>query len=151
MIPKQCDSCESIGSDKLSSLYWAWQRADHKRVAYKQKLCACCFASQVVELIAHSLDPVYACPACGISTVDDHDDVYLTYCVPGTAKDVAEMPLCAACAVNVRNAAMQGAEKLPDRGSGSLGADGGPQPIGNQDPWAALGLATLRQRQAADE
>jgi hypothetical protein len=99
----------------------------------------------------HSLEPVYACPACGIGTVDNHDDIYLTYCVPGMPKDIAEMPCCPPCAVNVRNLAMAGAEKLPDRGSGGLGADVGPQPDVSRDPWAGLGLDALTRRQRGDE
>ena len=140
MIPKQCDACQMVGTDKLSSMYWAWMRADRTRVAYLQKLCYACFVDQALPLIVAAMQPVLVCPACGISTVDDHDDVFLTYCVPGESKASSEMPLCGPCAVGVRNKALVGATALEDRQSGGLGAGVGPQPIPSKDVWRSLGI-----------
>jgi hypothetical protein len=141
VIPKICGSCGVAGTDKLSSVYWAWLQADHRRVAYKQKLCFGCFCEQLLPLISAAMEPVLICPACGIETVDDHDDVYVTYCVPGQAKAQSEWPLCGPCAVVVRNKALVGAERLDDRESQGLGANIGPQTISSEGTWASLGLA----------
>ncbi len=140
MIPKTCNSCGSVGTVKLCSCYWAWMRADRSRAAYLQKLCFACFVEQALPLISAAMEPVLMCPACGISTVDDHDDVFLTYCVPGEDKALSEMPLCGPCAVVVRNKALKGATELEDRRLGSLGAESGPQPVSGADVWRSLGL-----------
>jgi hypothetical protein len=139
VIPKICDLCHQQHLEKPASLYWAWVRADGRRKAYKQRVCAACMQEHYVKLIASSFEPVLICPACGISTVDDMDAVYLTYCLPGMPKGQAEMPLCGPCAVEVRNKALEGARELEDRGVGV----GGPQPTAQGaagGPWAAIGL-----------
>lgn len=139
MIPKRCAVCERDGLGKPASLYWAWTRADGRRKAWKQKVCQDCFKEHYVKLIVRSMEPVLLCPSCGISTADDYDAVYVTYCLPGMPKDQSEMPLCPACAVAVRNLALQGAVELEDRGVGV----GGPQPVAQDaaQAWASLGLA----------
>lgn len=143
MLPKTCDSCRAVGAAKLSSLYWAWMTPARKRVCYKQKLCFQCFLDQAAQLIAAAIEPVYVCPRCGEGTVDTHEDVYLTYVVPGAAKALSEMPLCPSCFVLVTVAAKNGATLMEDRQSGSLGADSSPQPDTDADPWAKLGLPVL--------
>lgn len=140
MIPKICSSCGTVGTEKLSSLYWAWSRADHTRVCYLQKLCFGCFIEQAQMLIVSALQPIYVCPACGIDTTEDHDDIYLTYCLPGQQKALAELPMCGPDAVRVRNAALVGATLMPDREAGSLGAAASPQPISGAQTWASLGI-----------
>jgi hypothetical protein len=86
------------------------------------------------------MDPVLLCPACGISTVDDYDPVYVKIYVPGLVPLNSEWPLCPPCAVPVRQRAMQGAQQLEDRQSGGLGAAGGPQPVTAAATWASLGI-----------
>jgi len=140
VIPKICNSCAQQSTVKLCSLYWAWTRADRRRVAYLQKLCLDCFRLQVADIASRAQEPVLMCPACGIDTVDDHDDVFVTICVPGFDKLASEWPLCGPCAVEVRNRAILGASRLEDRQSGSLGADASPQPVSSADAWAGLGI-----------
>jgi hypothetical protein len=140
VIPKTCSSCQQQGTEKPSSLYWAWKRADNTRVAYLQKLCFTCFCTVVLPLVSPSLEPLLACPACGISTVDDYDAVYVKIYVPGEQPMTLEMPLCGPCAVNVRTQAQKGAKLLDDREAGGLGATGGPQPVSAAQTWASLGL-----------
>lgn len=141
MIPKLCNSCGQHSDAKLASCYWAWMRADRTRVAYLQKLCITCFATQVLPLVVEAEAPLLACPACHIGTVDDHDDVFLTFFAGGRNETKSDWPLCGRCAVEVRNRAQVGAAQLLDRQQGSLGAASGPQPSNANDPWAALGLA----------
>jgi hypothetical protein len=138
VIPKTCPLCTQQTLGKPASLYWAWTRADGRRKAWKQRVCTDCFREHYVRLVVASMEPVLMCPACGISTVDDYDAVYLTYCLPGMPKDQSEMPLCGACAVNVRNLALAGAVELEDREVGV----GGPQPlaINAAQAWADIGL-----------
>jgi hypothetical protein len=130
--------CQQQQVGKPASLYWAWVRADGKRKAWKQQICQDCFREHLVKLIVNSMEPVLICPACGIGTVDDYDAVYLTYCMPGMPKDQSEMPLCGACAVEVRNKALLGAKELDDRGVGVGGPQ--PQPQSAAQTWADLGL-----------
>lgn len=138
VIPKTCPLCQQQTIGKPASLYWAWTRADGRRKAWKQKVCQDCFKERYVNLIVRSMEPVLICPSCGIGTADDYDAVYLTYCLPGMPKDQSEMPLCGACAVDVRNRALEGAVELEDRGVGV----GGPQPVATSaaQAWADLGL-----------
>lgn len=139
MIPKICNSCGSVGRDKLASAYWAWMRSDRKRVAYLQKLCIACAAEQVVPLIVAAMEPVLVCPRCGIDTADDHEDVFLKFYPPGMPATESEMPLCGPCTVEVRVAAQLGATRLEDRQPGSLGAASGPQPSDGELRWDQLG------------
>ena len=139
MIPKVCGSCEQQVLEKLASLYWAWVNADGRRRAYKQKVCSTCMVEHYAKLIAGSQDPVLLCPACGISTADDMDPIYLSYYMPGMPGGQAEMPTCGACAARVRSQALRGAQPLEDRGVGV----GGPQPqqASATSVWDSLGLA----------
>lgn len=138
LIPRICPLCGQQSTSKLASLYWAWTRADGRRKAFKQKVCADCFRERYVKLVVASMEPVLLCPNCGIATADDFDAVYLSYFMPGMPGDTSEMPLCGACAVEVRNMALLGATELEDRGVGT----GGPQPQAptGAEVWAALGL-----------
>jgi hypothetical protein len=143
VIPKICQRCEQQHLEKPAGMYWAWVNADGRRRAWKQKLCAECFREHVVPLIIAAEQPVLICPACGISTVEDMDAVFLTYCLPGMPQGQSEMPLCAACAVRVRQGALMGATELEDRGIGV----GGPQPksLSATSVWDSLGLAPERR------
>lgn len=144
VIPKTCDLCATQGTEKLVSLYWAWVRADGRRTAYKQRVCPACMREAYVPLIVRAMEPILTCPACGESTVDDMDAVYLTFCIPGMPQDQSEMPLCGPCAVEVRNKALTNASPLPDRGVGV----GGPQPVAQDAAatWAALGIVPGAKR-----
>lgn len=138
MIPKVCGVCEQQVLEKLASLYWAWVNTDGRRRAYKQKTCSDCMREHYVQLIVSSEQPVLICPGCGISTVDDMDPIYLTYCMPNMPKGQSEMPMCGACAARVRSLALRGSSPLDDRGA----SVGGPQPQGPSPTpsWDSLGL-----------
>jgi hypothetical protein len=138
VIPKICDLHGGQVVEKLASLYWAWVLADGHRRAWKQKVCADCVREHYVPLIIAGEQPVLVCPACGISTVDDMDAIYLTYCLPGMPQGQSELPMCGPCAVELRNKALAGAAELPDRGVGV----GGPQPdaVSAASTWASLGI-----------
>ena len=138
MIPRTCGLCEQQAIGKRASMYWAWMRADNKRVAYKQLVCEDCVREAYVPLIVNAEQPVLACPACGISTVDDYDAVYLTYCLPGMPPGKSEMPFCPPCAAVLRGKAMSGAVQLEDRRQESGGSELSP-PTAPQ-AWAALGI-----------
>ena len=143
MIPRICGVCEQQFLGKPASLYWAWVNADGRRRAWKQKVCPDCMREHYVELIVKSEEPVLICPGCGISTVDDYDAVYLTYCLPGMPKGQSEMPCCGACAARVRELALRNAAPLEDRGVGV----GGPQPVAQSatEMWDSLGLRPERR------
>jgi C4-type Zn-finger protein len=92
----------------------------------------------VTKVAIKAGEELVMCPVCGIGTMDDMDPVYADIFVPGFEKVRAEMALCGACAVGVRNNAMIGCEVLPDRGS----EIGGPQPPNGPtvDVWAEIGI-----------
>lgn len=138
MIPKKCDMCTQERAGKPVSLYWAWVEVDGRRHAYKQLVCADCLRERVVQLIARSEEPVLICPSCGISTADDYEAVYLTYCIPGMPMGQSEMPMCGADAAAVRDMVLANCKPLPDRGA----VVGGPQPDAPTaaETWAALGI-----------
>ena len=133
-----CSGCARRVRGKLSTIYWAWFRADQARYACRQRLCADCFTANVTQLAIKAGEELVMCPRCGIATMDDMDPVYADIFVPGFDKVRAEMALCPSCAVSVRNNAMVGCELLPDRGS----EVGGPQPPNGSthDAWADIGI-----------
>jgi DNA-directed RNA polymerase subunit RPC12/RpoP len=133
-----CSSCSQRVPGKLAQIYWAWMLADESRVAYRQRLCMQCMMQNAWTPIIEAQANVVACPACHAGTVDDMDPVYATVFIPGQPRIDAEMALCAPCAVEVRNRALVGSEKLPDR-QGALGGSS-PPPVTATDAWAALGL-----------
>jgi len=133
-----CSGCSERVPGKLAQIYWAWNLADNSRVAYKQRLCMQCFMRDVWQVAIDAQAQVVACPVCHAGTVDDMDPVYATIYCPGQPQIDAEMALCGPCAVEVRNRAQAGAEKLPDR-QGALGGSS-PPPVTAAQAWAALGL-----------
>jgi hypothetical protein len=111
-------------------------------VAYKQKLCMTCAATNLVPLVVASDDNLLACPCCHIDTEDIMDPVFVTYILPGSGKEQGEFATCGPCAVEVRNKAMQGAEQLEDRQVGVGAAAPTLTPVAG---WDALGLRRLRE------
>ncbi len=134
-----CSACDERVPGKLSQIYWAWNQADGRRVAYKQRLCLTCFSRNVYPALIEGFANLVACPVCHQGTVDDMDPVYATIYTPGQPQIDAEWALCGACAVEVRNRAILGSDKLPDRQDGVGGSS--PPPVSAADAWAALGLA----------
>lgn len=123
---------------KNATLYWAWTRADGRRRSYRQRLCIDCFRELAVPLIVRTEADTLLCPACGGSSADDLDPVYLTYFLPGMARGIAEMATDGACAVRVRSWAMQGAQELEERVL--VGAEASAPTLSADAAWAALGL-----------
>jgi hypothetical protein len=141
-MPQQlirCSQCHKRPEEKLSQVTWAWLRADHVRVAYRQRLCVTCFCVAVLAL-DKPLDAEGAatCPACGMETEDDMDPIYCTAFIPGQGKLRVDMPLCAPHAAEVRVRAQEGAERLEDREAWSRGQAPGTAPSPDE-VWAALG------------
>jgi hypothetical protein len=106
-------------------------------VAFRQRLCLACFAMTVAPLEVATREFTGTCPACGIDTTQDMDPVYCTTYVPGLGPLRLEMPLCAPCAVEVRNRAQKGATIPEDRDPTSLGR--GPR-TDAPSPWEELGI-----------
>lgn len=134
-----CSYCGERPGTKLSQVTFAWQNANRERVAWRQRLCAGCYATNVLGLDRPVVptDPL-TCPACGINTEYDFDAVYATAFVPGFGKLTYEWPLCAPCAVEIRNRAQTNAERLVDRQLGA--SDAAPSSSDAPDVWAQLGI-----------
>jgi hypothetical protein len=134
-----CSYCGERPGTKLSQLTFAWNNANRERVAFRQRLCAGCFAVNVLAL-DKPVNPTdsLTCPACGIDTEHDFDAVYATAYVPGFGKISYEWPLCAPCAVETRNRARKNAERLEDRQLGAAAE----APSSNEAPdvWSGLGI-----------
>jgi hypothetical protein len=135
-----CSSCGQRSTSKLSTVYWAWNLADHSRRAYRQRLCITCYCMSVAPLSGEQDMEHLACPLCHVGTDDDMDPVYATVFVPGTPKFRIESPTCAPCAVEVRNRAMQGADDLEDRQQLGVGAETSAPTYTAADAWASIGV-----------
>jgi hypothetical protein len=133
-----CSSCHERVPGKLSQVYWAWLRSDGTRGAWRQRLCAQCFGTNVYVPAVSAMTELVSCPVCHAGTADDMDPVYATIYTPGQPRIDVEMALCGPCAVEIRNRALLGAEALPDR-QGEVGGSSPPQ-VSAADTWAALGL-----------
>lgn len=136
-----CSSCGQRSPGKYSSATWAWWRADNVRVAYRQRLCVQCFVQNAAGLEGACRDEPLNCPACHTAPGDDMDPCYLTVFIPGVGPVRLEMATCGPCAVEIRNRAMVGAQKLDDRPVQSGGQDPGPQTDPALQVWRDLGIA----------
>lgn len=140
-----CSGCGSrpVGV-KHASATWAWNDANGRRVAYRQRLCVGCFAQRVLALPLVQADQELTCPYCGISTGEGMDPNYCTAFVPGTGRFDFEWPTCAPCAVQLRTHAQEGGERLEDRLDQFGGLGPGPRtpagPISATTVWDSLGL-----------
>lgn len=132
-----CSYCGARDKGKNAWLVWAWNRADNVRVAYRQKLCVDCVATNLMPLVINSQESLLSCPACHIDTTDIMDAVFVTYILPGWGKEQGEFATCGPCAVEVRNRAQTGADLMEDRQVG-VGAAAPTQT--RVSVWDALGL-----------
>jgi hypothetical protein len=115
---------------KLCTFYWAWFTADGNRYACKQRLCIECAQATFIELLKKAranTEDVAACPACGSSSANDMDPIYLTVYAPHQEPREYALTTCAMCAANIRMNAQQGCERLPDRQANG-GGSGAPTP-----------------------
>ena len=122
---------------KLASVYYRWFDPDGQSVGWKQRLCTGCAKAALKPLIAYanSESPdVSVCPACGSDSSRDMEPLFITVYTPGSEGKELELPICSGCAPTVHANAMQGAERLPDRG-GSRGAMAPREPV---DPFGDL-------------
>jgi hypothetical protein len=136
-----CGYCGSTAPAKNAWLCWAWNRADRKRVAYKQTLCMGCVATNLSPLLINAAEAPMACPACHQDAGKDMDPIYVTYILPNWGKENAEFATCGPCAVEIRQRAQTGAEMLPDREQG-VGAAAPTHTATSL--WDALGLRPPR-------
>jgi hypothetical protein len=81
----------------------------------RQRLCVECLQNYVISLITPDDAETLTCPACGISTEEDVQPIYVTYYSPKSAGEKGAMAFCASCAIEARLRACHNAEDLPDR------------------------------------
>jgi hypothetical protein len=132
-----CSNCHARKPGKFAALYWAWFLADQSRSAWKQRLCPDCFISNFREMFGNAIENEETCPICHTLPGDTVDPIYVTVYIPKKEPAELVLPTCATCAVPVRNAASQGAQRLVDRGAGVRG------PSTSQaltSAWDAIGL-----------
>lgn len=121
---KPCSLCEERKPGKFSALYWAHINGNGARKAWLQRLCRECLMESFGSLLASTKGDstdVYTCPACGGSSRDDSDPVFLTLYLPKQEPKEFELATCAACAANLLPLTQTGSEELADRRLG-LGA-----------------------------
>lgn len=138
MSIRPCHGCKQRVRGKLSSLYWAWFLADDQRVAWKQNLCLGCLSDQVLPILRNinsDLTENATCPACGGSSADDADPVFLILYLPKQIEREFELNTDAACAAKIRANIVAAGERLEDRSPSGRG----PTPQAD-DPWTALEL-----------
>ena len=135
-----CSHCGTRDKGKNAWVVWAWNLADSTRVAYKQKLCITCVATNLSPLLINAQQEPLSCPVCHIASEDIMDPTFCTYVLPGWGKEQGEFATCGACAVEVRLRAQKGAEKLEDRLVG-VGAAAPTQT--RVSAWDQLGLRRL--------
>jgi hypothetical protein len=134
-----CSMCGQRRPGKLASAYWAWFRADGERTAWKQRVCAPCLIERIAPLVRKYAETNGEnCPACGTTSTDDLDQVYLTLYVPSHEPVECAFATDAACAARIRVDAQLGATKLADRGASVRG----PSPTPTAE-WDAIGLAPV--------
>lgn len=138
LIP--CSACGQKLPGKMANVTWAWWTAANERVAWRQKLCFDCFASNCAPLVADVQTAPLDCPVCHSDAGENMDPCYLTAFLPGVGPVRAEMGTCAPCAVDIRNRAQAGAVKLDDRQSSFGGQVPGPQTDTVPNVWAQLGI-----------
>jgi len=138
LIP--CDSCRKRVPEKLCQATWAWYVVTGDRVAYRQRLCTLCYATNVLGLDKPIDFDALTCPGCGMSTEHDMDPVYLTVYVPSAGRQQFEFPTCAVCAVEIRSRAQQGAVKLEDRRVEGPGSGPSTQPTTRESYWESIGI-----------
>jgi hypothetical protein len=136
-----CSYCGARDRGKNAWLVWAWNRADGERVAWRQKLCVTCVATNLSPLLINAQEAPLSCPACHAGTENDMDPTFVTYIIPGWEKQQGEFATCGPCAVEIRNRAQTGADKLEDRLVG-VGAAAPTQT--SVSAWDQLGLRLLK-------
>jgi len=136
-----CGYCNARDKGKNAWLVWAWNRADNQRVAYRQRLCVTCVATNLAPLLLNAQEEPLSCPACHADAGEQMDPIYLTYILPGWGKEQAEFATCGACAVEVRNRAQRGGELLEDR---QVGVGAAAPTLTATSVWDALGLKPSR-------
>lgn len=132
-----CSGCGQRKPGKFASLYWAWFLADQSRSAWRQRLCPECFRDRCWELFKNAVENTETCSVCHTLPGDSVDPIYVTVYIPKKEPAELVLPTCAACAVPIRNAASERAQRLVDRGVGVRG------PSTSQaltSAWDAIGL-----------
>lgn len=133
-----CGQCDQRTHGKLGTIYWAWFNADDRRIAYRQRLCAPCFANNVLGLYQDAETNPNNCPSCHAGVGGDLDAIYATVYLPKREAIELVLPACAVCAVPLREQAKHGAKLLEDREEGVRGRSPSTSPT---NAWDAMGLA----------
>jgi ribosomal protein S27AE len=138
LIP--CDFCHKRVVEKLCQATTAWYGADGNRVAYRQRLCTTCYATNILSLDKPVDIDSLKCPSCGISTEHDMDAMYATVYIPGAGRQQFEFPMCPSCGAELRARAMEGGTRLENRG-GVEGPESGPStPSTREAYWQAVSV-----------
>lgn len=132
-----CSYCGARDKGKNAWLVWAWNRADNVRVAYRQRLCLDCTATNLSPLLINAQDDPFNCPVCHTNPGEQMDPTFVTYVLPGWGKEQGEFATCGPCAAEVRIRGQRGADLLEDRQVG-VGAAAPTQT--RVSAWDALGL-----------
>lgn len=138
MSIRPCSICKRRVPGKLATAYNAWFLADGKRICYRQRLCLPCLQNSLAPILRNSnstLTEEPTCPACGGTSTEDSDPVFITLYLPKQEPQEFELDFDAACAAKTRGVMSEGGELLADRQSAVEGP-GAPQP----SPWDDLEL-----------
>lgn len=133
-----CAVCKQRKPGKFASVYWAWFLADQSRQAVRQRLCPSCFRDNCWELFKNAIENEETCSVCHTVPGDTVDPIYATVYIPKKEPAELVLPTCATCAVSVRNDALEGSQRLVDRGVGVRGPSTSQTPTSE---WDAIGLA----------
>jgi hypothetical protein len=133
---KPCSACGEKKPGKFASLYWAHFNGNGDRKAWRQVLCRECLVENFGSLLgstnADSMGPSI-CPACGGTSTDDLDPVFLKLYLPKMPEKEFELATCAACAANLLPLTQVGAAELVNRSA----APGAPSPTQSSE-WTDL-------------
>jgi len=136
-VPR-CSICKERTRAKLATQYNAWFIADGKRICYRQTLCPICLIRTYKGLLQSSNSistDESTCPACGGSSENDADPVFITLYLPKQEKQDFVLDFDAACAAKTRGVMQEGAILMPDR-QAQGNSSGAPEP----SPWDELEL-----------
>lgn len=118
MSIRPCSLCKQRVRGKLAAAYWAWFLADGERSAWKQRLCNECLSGTFAPILRNasstSMD-VATCPACGGSSENDADPVFLILYLPKQDPREFELNTDAACAAKIRGNIVELGERLANR------------------------------------
>lgn len=111
----QCAAHGTRQPGPICHVYWFMPQLDGTTLRKRQRLCSDCLQTYVLSLLTPEDAETLTCPACGISTEQDVQPIYVTYYEPKAAGQKGAMAFCPSCAIETRLRACHNAEDLPDR------------------------------------